>query len=108
MEQNTLAGMVDVTVSPNALQRVYRLYSKLYFIAAPFEKPAKMRAIHLAEIKPTDQVLEVAVGTGSVFIEILKKVSPEIKVNGIDFSPEMVAKTAARVRKKGFKNFRIR
>ena len=46
--------------------------------------------IELANIKPGDQVLDVACGTGSLTLTAQRYVGPSGKVYGIDASPEMI------------------
>lgn len=107
-ESNVLSGIIDVTVSSESLERVYNFYSHLYFITGPFEKKAKQRGIEIAQIKPADKVLEVAIGSGDNFIEILKKVAPDSVVYGVDFSLKMIEQTYSVILGEGFKNFELK
>lgn len=77
-------------------------------MANPIEKKARMRALELAQIRPEDKVLEVAVGPGFNFLEIIKKVNDNNVVYGIDLSPKMLEKTRRLVNGKGFSNFDLR
>jgi ubiquinone/menaquinone biosynthesis C-methylase UbiE len=52
-------------------------------------KPANVWAISLADVRPSDRVLEVGFGSG-VAIRQLARLAPEGQVCGVDFSPEMV------------------
>jgi ubiquinone/menaquinone biosynthesis C-methylase UbiE len=52
-------------------------------------KPANVWAISLADVRPSDRVLEIGFGSG-VAIRQLARLAPEGQVCGVDFSPEMV------------------
>lgn len=99
------SGMVDVPVSAHKIRSVYDFYSRIYFLATPLEKRAKMRGMELADVKPDDRVLEVAVGIGQSFLEILRRVDHKNTVYGVDVSPSMLEKTKARIERHGYENF---
>jgi demethylmenaquinone methyltransferase/2-methoxy-6-polyprenyl-1,4-benzoquinol methylase len=56
-----------------------------------------MLGLERANIQPDNKVLEVAVGPGHSFLEILKKVDPANTVCGVDLSPKMLAQTRRRI-----------
>jgi ubiquinone/menaquinone biosynthesis C-methylase UbiE len=71
------------------------LYDKL---AGPYdiwghltESNARNRALALANIRPGEHVLEVAVGTGLAFIHLLRN-NPDRRNVGIDISRGMLSK----------------
>jgi ubiquinone/menaquinone biosynthesis C-methylase UbiE len=66
--------------------------SKVYFLLTPLEKKARMRGIELAHIQPNDKILEVTVGIGRSFWEIIKRVEHKNTVYGIDLAPAMLEK----------------
>jgi len=101
-------GMVEAPVDTAKIKKTYDSYSKIYFLAAPFEKYARMRGLELAQIKSHDRVLEVAVGIGRTFLEFLKRMDPNNVVYGIDLSPKMLQKTKTFVSAKGYSNFDLR
>jgi len=101
-------GMVEAPVEADKIRKVYNIFSRIYFLAAPLEKKARMRGLELAQIKPTDRILEVATGLGDTFLEMLKRVDPANTVYGVDLSPAMLEKTRKRVVKNGYKNFDLR
>ena len=88
VSQKDVAGVYD-TLSP-----MYNLWGRLT------ESRARDRAIELAELKDGQDVLEVAVGTGLAFYEIVKK-NPTGRNVGIDLSEGMLTK--ARKRLQGLK-----
>ena len=70
------------------------------------ESKARNRAIELAEIKNGQSILEVAVGTGLAFSEILKR-NPDGINSGIDLSKGMLAKAAKRAHKLAKANYSL-
>ncbi len=101
-------GIIDVPLGVSRIRKLYNFASSFYFLANPIEKKARMRALELAHIKPEDKVLEVAVGPGFNFLEIIKKVNGNNVVHGIDLSPKMLEKTRRLVKGRGFSNFDLR
>jgi demethylmenaquinone methyltransferase/2-methoxy-6-polyprenyl-1,4-benzoquinol methylase len=57
------------------------------------------RALELATILPGDRVLDVAVGTGAILLEILKRGDKRSVVCGIDLSSRMLRRTKRLVRR---------
>lgn len=82
----------DIGAVYDKLSRVYDLWSTLT------ESRARARAIELAGIKNGQAILEVAVGTGHAFQEIVKK-NPTGMNTGIDLSKGMLAKAKKRLAK---------
>jgi len=64
------------------------------------ESKVKQRCIELADIKNGESVLEVAVGTGILFEQILK-LNRAGRNEGIDLTDEMLSLARARVQKSG-------
>lgn len=109
MESNGVSqGIMDAPVEVHKIQKAYDIISKIYFLLAPFEERARMRGVASAQIEQSDKVLEVAVGTGLSFVEILKRVSREKIVHGIDLSKAMLEKTRKRAIKHGYANFDLK
>jgi ubiquinone/menaquinone biosynthesis C-methylase UbiE len=67
---------------------------------------ARLRAIDLAAIQDGERILEVALGTGLSFVEILRR-NPLGQVEGIDVSMRMLEKTKKRVAKTGSRNYTL-
>lgn len=101
-------GIIEVTVGVDGIRKIYSWMSKVYFLATPLEKKARMRGIELAQIKSDDKILEVAVGLGQSFLEFLKRVDSKNSVYGIDLTPAMLNKTRKRAIQNGFSNFDLR
>lgn len=71
------------------------------------ESDAAGKVIELADINDGERILEVAVGTGPVFAEIVRR-NQKGMTEGLDISPNMLAR--ARQRMKGFRqeHYRLR
>jgi len=73
--------------------RVYGHLAPVYDVwAALTESRARRRAIELAGIRDGESLLEIAVGTGTLFAELVAK-NPLGRNEGIDLTPEMVEQT---------------
>ena len=70
------------------------------------ESKARQRALHIAGIQNGEKVLEVALGTGLNFVEILRR-NPNGWVDGIDVSKRMVEKAKRRIYKTGQTNYTL-
>ena len=95
VSQKEVAGVYD------ALSPMYNLWGRLT------ESRARDRAIDLADIKDGQDVLEVAVGTGMAFQEIVKK-NPTGRNVGIDLSEGMLTKARKRLQKLRVANYELK
>ncbi len=90
---------LDARVSQNNIGAIYDKIAPIYDIWGKLtESRARNRAIELAEIKNGQDILEVAVGTGLAFYEIVKR-NPNGTNLGIDLSPGMLGKAKKRLSK---------
>ena len=84
----------------NWIAPVYDLFGIL------IEAKARQRALDIAAIQNGEKVLEVALGTGLNFVEILKR-NPKGWVDGVDVSMKMVERAKKRISKTGQKNYTL-
>jgi len=101
-------NMIDAPLKTDKIKKIYNTASQYYSLSNLIEKKPLMRGIEAANIKPNDKVLEVAVGLGFMFLEILRRVNRSNVVYGIDLSPKMLDKARRRAVKSGFSNFDLR
>jgi ubiquinone/menaquinone biosynthesis C-methylase UbiE len=88
---------MDARVPQNEIAGIYDSLSKIYDIWGNLtESHARSRAMELAEIKNGQKILEVAVGTGLAFYEIVKR-NPDGTNIGIDISAGMLKKARKRL-----------
>jgi ubiquinone/menaquinone biosynthesis C-methylase UbiE len=79
---------------------IYDLWGRLT------ETKAREKALALAHIQNGERVLEVAVGTGLTFLEILKA-NPHGENIGLDLTPAMLAKAQQRAAQSGLGNYQL-
>ena len=84
----------------NRIASVYDLFGIL------MESKARQRALDFAAIKNGEKILEVALGTGLNFVEILKR-NPRGWVEGIDISMKMLERARKRISKTGQQNYTL-
>ena len=98
---------LDARVSQNKIGSVYDKIAPIYDIWGKLtESHARNRAIELAEIKDGQTILEIAVGTGLAFYEIVKR-NPNGTNAGIDLSQGMLEKAKKRVRQLSEANYSL-
>jgi ubiquinone/menaquinone biosynthesis C-methylase UbiE len=87
----------DARIAQNHIGALYDKIAPIYDVWGYLtESHARNRAIELAGIKDGQSILEVAVGTGLAFYEIVKR-NPKGMNTGIDLSAGMLAKARKRV-----------
>jgi ubiquinone/menaquinone biosynthesis C-methylase UbiE len=85
-------------LSKDDIRRAYAKLSHIYDLWGFLtESKAVERALQLAHIKNGDAILEVAVGTGSVFKRIVAS-NEKGRNEGIDLSPDMLSKAKQRLK----------
>jgi len=98
---------LDARISQSNIGSVYDKIAPIYDIWGKLtESRARNRAIELAKIKDGSHVLEVAVGTGLAFYEIVKR-NPSGTNTGIDLSQGMLEKAKKRLKKISFTNYSL-
>lgn len=71
------------------------------FFTERLSSPLAARMVSLAEITPSDSVLDIGTGTGVVALQAAKRIGPGGKVTGIDLSEGMLATAEAKAEKLG-------
>jgi len=98
---------LDARISQKNIGGVYDKIAPIYDVWGKLtESRARNRAIELAEIKDGSHVLEVAVGTGLAFYEIVKR-NPNGISTGIDLSQRMLEKAKKRLKGISFTNYSL-
>ena len=94
-------------LSPDQIAALYDRLSGGYDIWSGLtESRCRRRALELADIRDGQSVLEVAVGTGAAFAEIVAA-NPGGRNLGIDISPGMLARAKRRLRNRQLSNFTL-
>jgi ubiquinone/menaquinone biosynthesis C-methylase UbiE len=99
---------MDAKVSQDEIPAVYDSLSKTYDIWGKLaETRARSRALELAEIQDGQNILEVAVGTGLGFYEVVQR-NPNGTNIGIDISPGMLQKAEKRLGQLSHVNYELK
>jgi ubiquinone/menaquinone biosynthesis C-methylase UbiE len=95
-----VSRFIPVHLSKEEVRRIYARMAPFYDLwGALTESKAAGTALRLADIRDGEAVLEVAVGTGRAFARIVA-LNPNGRNEGIDLSPEMLARAGKRLRGK--------
>jgi ubiquinone/menaquinone biosynthesis C-methylase UbiE len=104
---NNSKEYLDASIPQDMIGSLYDDTAKVYDLWAWLtETRARERALELAEIQNGQQVLEVAVGTGLAFYEIVRRNPDGINL-GIDLSKGMLAKAERRLGALAGANYRL-
>lgn len=99
--------ILEAFVRKDDIPKVYRSIAPIYDIWGTLtETKARKRCLELADIQDGSKILEVAVGTGSAFIEILKK-NPNGINTGIDLTMEMLKRARRKAKKLGIGKYTL-
>ncbi|NIQ37309.1 MAG: methyltransferase domain-containing protein [Proteobacteria bacterium] len=94
-------------VSHRRMVQKYNLISPIYDIfGIIIESKARARSLEVSEITNGERILEVAVGTGLNFQEILRR-NPDGWNDGIDISDRMIKRAKRRALKTGIRNYSL-
>lgn len=105
MESESSVGR---SVSGKKMVQKYNLISSVYDVfGIILESKARTRALELSGITNGERILEVAVGTGLNFREILRR-NPDGWSDGIDVSHKMLKRAEKRAIKTGIHNYTLR
>lgn len=103
MDQEILEARLtheEIVQKYNRIASIYDLFGIL------MESKARQRALQIAAIRNGEKILEVALGTGLNFVQLLKR-NPQGWVEGIDISMKMLERTRKRVSKTGLQNYTL-
>jgi ubiquinone/menaquinone biosynthesis C-methylase UbiE len=96
-----------VRLSKSEVRRRYAKLAGIYdFWGVLTESKAVNKALQLAHVRDGESVLEVAVGTGNVFEQIVS-MNKNGRNEGIDLSPEMLKRAKERLKKR-FSNYSLK
>jgi len=103
----TNSTILPTKINKSVITSIYKTFAPIYDIAGLLiETKARQRCVEVAQIRDGESVLEVAVGTGLTFAEILKR-NPSGRNEGIDLTKEMLEQAIRRVSNSDAKNYRL-
>jgi ubiquinone/menaquinone biosynthesis C-methylase UbiE len=103
MEQEILEAHFTHEEIVRKYDRIASFYDLFGVLA---ESKARKRGLALSQIRNGETILEVALGTGLNFVELLKR-NPGGWVEGIDVSVRMLQQAEKRIVRTGRKNYRL-
>ena len=102
-----ITELLDAKVQQTDIGRLYDRTAWFYdFWAILTESKAQQRALQIADFQDESTILDVAVGTGRLFCEIMKR-NPKGQNYGIDISQGMLAKAKRKVEKQENQNYSL-
>lgn len=109
MATQETAGMIEAHAPVAKVRRAYDLMSYFYGgLVEPLERRARMLGLDQAAVRPGESVLEVAVGPGAAFVELLRRAGPGAAVAGVDLSPRMIERARQRAARAGWTTVDLR
>jgi len=103
MNQEILEARIPPEQMVQKYNRIASIYDLFGFL---MESKARQKALDVAAIKDGEKILEVALGTGLNFVEILKR-NPSGWVEGIDISVNMLERARKRISRMGCGNYSL-
>jgi ubiquinone/menaquinone biosynthesis C-methylase UbiE len=102
-----MMAIAPIKLEKKDVIKVYTRTAPVYDVWGSLtETKARQKALQLAQIKDGICVLEVAIGTGLTFQEILKA-NPNGQNIGVDLTPAMLEKARSRMGKLGLANYQV-
>lgn len=99
--------ILDARLTHEEIVQKYNLIAPIYdLFGILMESKAGQRALEIAAIQNGEKILEVALGTGLNFVELMKR-NPQGWVEGIDISMKMLERTRRRASKTGLQNYTL-
>lgn len=100
-------SIATAKLKKNEVVEIYTQTAPIYDVWGSLtETKARKRSLGLARIKNGESILEVAIGTGLTFQEIITS-NPDGQNVGIDLTPAMLKRARSRIRNLGVDNYRI-
>ena len=73
----------------------------VWLVSLGRERSYREKTLDLAKLEPGESVLDIGCGTGTLAIAAKRRVGPAGSVNGVDASPEMIARAGRKANKAG-------
>lgn len=100
--------ILDARIKKNDVPKIYKKVASIYDLWGQLtESKARKRCLELAEIQDGETVLEVAVGTGMAFVEILR-LNPKGQNEGVDLTEAMLSRAKQKAQRLGVTNYSLK
>ncbi len=100
--------ILEARLSHDQIVRKYNQIASIYdLFGVLLASKARHRALEIANIQNGEKILEVALGTGLNFIEMLRR-NPDGWIDGVDVSAKMIKRAEKRISKMGHRNYALR
>jgi len=100
--------ILDARIKKSDVPKIYKKVASIYDLWGQLtESTARKRCLELAEVQDGESVLEVAVGTGLAFAEILR-LNPTGQNEGIDLSEEMLSRAKQKAQRLAATNYSLK
>ncbi len=100
--------ILDARIMKSDIPKLYKQIAPVYDLWARFsESKARKRCLELADIRDGESVLEVAVGTGLAYVEILR-LNPTGQTEGNDITEEMLNRAKQKAQRLGATNYSLK
>lgn len=99
--------ILDARIKKSDVPKIYKKVASVYDLWGELtESKARKRCLEVADIRDGESVLEVAVGTGLAFAEILG-LNPTGRNEGIDLTEEMLSRAQEKAQRVGATNYNL-
>ncbi len=99
--------ILEARLSHDQIVRKYNQIASIYdLFGVLLASKARHRALEIANIQNGEKILEVALGTGLNFIEMLKR-NPDGWIDGVDVSAKMIKRAERRISRMGQRNYAL-
>jgi len=99
--------ILDARIKKSDVPKIYKKVASIYDLWGQLtESKARKQCLELAEIRDGETVLEVAVGTGLAFLEILR-LNPNGHNEGVDLTEDMLSRAKQKAQRLGVTNYSL-
>ena len=100
--------ILDARIQKEDVPEIYKKVASVYDLWGRLtESKARERCLEMADIRDGESILEVAVGTGLAFVEILR-LNPSGQNEGIDRTEEMLKRAKQKAQRLGAMNYSLK
>lgn len=100
--------ILDAQIKKSDVPKIYQKVASIYDLWGQLtESKARKRCLELADVRDGESVLEIAVGTGLAFVEILR-MNPTGQNEGVDLTEDMLSRAKQKAQRLGATNYSLK